>query len=250
MVSSWGTGKLQGSISTSDSVGLPSEGNSIANRRKLRHKPLVAVETKNLKLMLHGPEHLRALLRGEDEYARASGFKPAPGLKSFFFSGEVSPEFMAKLETATETDPWTHGFAIVHLETATVIGACGFKGPPNDQGMVEIAYGLLAPFQGKGYATEAAQALLTYAAQDPRVMTLRAHTLPQENASTRVLTKCGFHKLGEVTDPEDGPVWRWERERFLFAPATPTPVVVLDTDQLLESARGQPPLSPEGTTWK
>ncbi len=32
----------------------------------------------------------------------------------------------------------------------------------------------------------------------------------QENASTRVLTKCKFKWVGEVMDPEDGLVWRWE----------------------------------------
>ncbi|MGH7631966.1 MAG: hypothetical protein ACREOF_21740 [Gemmatimonadales bacterium] len=32
------------------------------------------------------------------------------------------------------------------------------------------------------------------------------------NASARVLEKLGFRRLGEVIDPEDGPVWRWEWE--------------------------------------
>ena len=35
--------------------------------------------------------------------------------------------------------------------------------------------------------------------------------LPEATASTRVLRKCGFVHIGEVVDPEDGPVWRWER---------------------------------------
>ena len=39
----------------------------------------------------------------------------------------------------------------------------------------------------------------------------RAHTLPTPNASTRVLAKCCFQYIGEVIDPEDGLVWRWER---------------------------------------
>jgi|SRR6267378_2525891 len=38
-----------------------------------------------------------------------------------------------------------------------------------------------------------------------------AHTLPLSNPSTRVLQKCGFRHIGAVVDPEDGPVWRWER---------------------------------------
>jgi len=66
-------------------------------------------------------------------------------------------------------------------------------------------------YQGRGYATEAAAALVIFALERVDVRRIRAHTAPEPNASTRVLSKCGFHHLGEVTDPEDGPVWRWER---------------------------------------
>jgi [ribosomal protein S5]-alanine N-acetyltransferase len=55
------------------------------------------------------------------------------------------------------------------------------------------------------------QALVEFAAADQGVRIVRAHTLPERNASTRVLEKCGFEFTGEVVDPEDGPVWRWER---------------------------------------
>jgi RimJ/RimL family protein N-acetyltransferase len=78
---------------------------------------------------------------------------------------------------------------------------------------VEIAYGVDPDHRGKGYATEAAEGLVTHAFGDPRVRVVRAHTLPEPNASTRVLTKCGFRRIGEVIDPEDGLVWRWEKHR-------------------------------------
>ncbi|MBD1864865.1 GNAT family N-acetyltransferase [Trichocoleus sp. FACHB-46] len=77
--------------------------------------------------------------------------------------------------------------------------------------MVEIAYSVNADQQGRGYATEAAEALTRYALESRQVRLVCAHTRPEENASTRVLTKCGFRRVGEVNDPEDGLVWRWER---------------------------------------
>jgi RimJ/RimL family protein N-acetyltransferase len=52
--------------------------------------------------------------------------------------------------------------------------------------------------------------MVQYAFRSAKVRIVRAHTLPQPNASTRVLTKCGFIKTGEVIDPEDGLVWCWE----------------------------------------
>jgi hypothetical protein len=36
-------------------------------------------------------------------------------------------------------------------------------------------------------------------------------TLPEENASNKALKRNGFGFAGEVDDPEDGLVWRWER---------------------------------------
>lgn len=65
--------------------------------------------------------------------------------------------------------------------------------------------------QPKGYATEAALALAGFAFDSGRVRVVRAHTLPEANASTRVLAKCGFRHIGEIATPEDGRVWLWEK---------------------------------------
>jgi hypothetical protein len=66
--------------------------------------------------------------------------------------------------------------------------------------------------RGRGLATEVARALTEFALADARVRTVHGHTKPDNAASARVLEKCGFHQVGEVIDPEDGPVVRWERE--------------------------------------
>ena len=125
---------------------------------------------------------------------------------------ELSPDWLAKLGAATEADPWMHGFSVILLETGAAVGTAGFKGPPNADGVVEIAYGIDAEHRGKGYAAEAAQAITVYAFNSGLVRTVRAHTKPESDASKRVLTKCGFRYIGEVIDPEDGPVWRWEKQ--------------------------------------
>src|SRR3954454_21106686 len=122
---------------------------------------------------------------------------------------QVSPVWLAALQASDSIDPWRHGFSMVHRDTGRTVGKCGFKGPPAD-GVVEIAYGVEPEHQGRGYATEAAEALTNFAFAR-NVNTVRAHTLPEPNASTRVLTKCGFRHLGQVIDPEVGPVWRWEK---------------------------------------
>ena len=165
-----------------------------------------------LRLVPHEPEHLRALIQGPEPYARASGMTPANGLRDFIVSPDVSAEWMAALQSATDADPWKYGFAVVELATGLVIGNAGFVGAPDAAGVVEIAYGIVPEFQGRGYATEAAEALVAYARNDEWTRTICAHTLPAKNASTRVLEKCGFRHISELEHPTDGSIWRWERE--------------------------------------
>src|SRR5437899_87551 len=81
----------------------------------------------------------------------------------------------------------------------------------HDQGGVEIAYSIVPAFQGRGYATEAAQALVAYAFGSGRVRLVRAQTAPRANASTRVLTKCGFNLVGDVVDAGTVGCGGWRR---------------------------------------
>ena len=155
------------------------------------------IPTPNLDLRLNTPEEARALIDALDPADRV----------------HVSPDWLAQLDASPEPDPWIHGFALVHRASGVEIGSCGFKGPPSPDGTVEIAYAVEPAHQGQGYATEAAEALTEFAFIDSRVHTVRAHTLPEPNASTQVLTKCGFQFIGDHLDPEDGPVWRWEKQR-------------------------------------
>ncbi|HEY8503741.1 MAG TPA: GNAT family N-acetyltransferase [Gemmataceae bacterium] len=171
------------------------------------------IETARLRLLPFSPEHYLALIEGAPQFEARFGLPAADGLRDFIVSGEVSPAWLARLRTATAADPWEHGFAVVHRESDTAIGTAGFKGPPDAAGMVEIGYGIAPGHQGRGYATEAAAALVSFAFGDDRVRLVRAHTLPENNASARVLAKCGFARVGEVVEPEDGLVWRWERGR-------------------------------------
>lgn len=169
--------------------------------------------TTHLTLLECAPQHLVTMIDSPELFEDVVGLPIADGLREFYTSGEVSSAWLDALRRSTETDPWQHGFFIVDREQSCVVGTAGFKGPPDSDGVVEIAYDVAPEYQGRGYATEAANALVEYALADAAVKTVRAHTLPEANASTRVLTKNGFRHLGEVIDPEDGRVWRWELPR-------------------------------------
>src|SRR3954466_14228562 len=171
----------------------------------------VRLTTKRLRLVPHAPQHLRDLIKGSEFYERSSGLKPAAGLREFIVSPDVSEQWLAQLENSADADPWKFGFAVMTREHQEVIGNAGFTGPPDEDGAVEIAYGIVPAHQGHGYATESAEALVAFAQADDRVQTMCAHSLPEHNASTRVLEKCGFERIGEVNHPTDGLIWRWEK---------------------------------------
>ena len=115
----------------------------------------------------------------------------------------VLPSMLA----APQVEPWCQYAA---RRDGALVGMGGFKGPPDADGWVEIAYITLIPAEGSGVAKQIAVALLTRAAAEG-VTKVCAHTLREDNASTGVLRANGFDGPREVIDPEDGPVWRWER---------------------------------------
>ena len=143
---------------------------------------LPSLETARLTLQPYTPEQLLALRDGVSEFEERIGARAAEGLREFFVSDDVSPRWLERLHAAVGPDPWVFGFAVIHREDQCVIGAASFKGPPDDDGVVEIAYGVVPVYQGQGYATEAATALVAFAVERVDVCTIRAHTMPDGNA--------------------------------------------------------------------
>lgn len=128
---------------------------------------------------------------------------------------EVSPEWVARVRRTSAGDPWALSFQIVERASGKVIGTCGFKGPPDAEGMVELAYAVDEPHRCRGLATEATAALVGFAMEQSEVRVVRAHTRPDNAASLRVLAKSGFEMVGEVIDPDDGFVVRWQQRRAI-----------------------------------
>ncbi len=74
-----------------------------------------------------------------------------------------------------------------------LIGACGLD--PREEGL-ELGYWFGVPFWGRGYATEAARALVDYAFADMDCETLLSGARVSNPASRRVLEKCAFQWTG------------------------------------------------------
>jgi RimJ/RimL family protein N-acetyltransferase len=79
-----------------------------------------------------------------------------------------------------------------------VIGDCGTFGWPDELGVVEIGYGLSAAFRGRGFATEAAEAMCAWLSTEAAAIEITATSVEKDNLpSRRVLEKLGFRQDGE-----------------------------------------------------
>ena len=85
-----------------------------------------------------------------------------------------------------------------------VVGHGGFHGPPDVEGVVEVAYSVDPAHRRKGYAKAILRALLERADADPAVTAVRASIRPDNLGSRATIAGFGFKKIGEQWDPEDG----------------------------------------------
>ncbi|MDA0814484.1 MAG: GNAT family N-acetyltransferase [Verrucomicrobia bacterium] len=120
------------------------------------------------------------------------------------FLREVIEVTIAHYQRTGFVSPWI-GYIGFGLEDDLPVGVCGFKGQPVDS-RVEIAYGTAPGHEGKGVATAMAAELVRITRAESENLAVVAQTLPQENASTRILKKLGFQIIGTVDHPED----EWE----------------------------------------
>lgn len=109
-------------------------------------------------------------------------------------------------------EPWVSYLAVVDDRAA---GTCAFKAPPL-HARVEIAYFTFPDLEGQGLATAMAAELVAIARRHRPRIVVAAQTLPERNASHRVLEKLGFRHVATIEHPEDGTVWEWQ-----LAPGAP-----------------------------
>ena len=87
---------------------------------------------------------------------------------------------------------WHSFFLLIRKKDRVVVGSADFKHIPNENGEVEIGYGLGKEFEHNGYMTEAVQAMCKWALKQENVSHIIAETDIDGFASQRILQRCGF----------------------------------------------------------
>lgn len=136
-----------------------------------------------LRTVVHGDAARIAVLAGDWDVASMTGRIPFP------YSEEAAHH-------------WVDGVA-EHEEVfgidldGELIGICGFT--LDDNGDAELGYWIGKPYWGRGYATEAARAVMAHGFAKSGVRRFICKHLTGNDASARVIRKLGFRHTGTST---------------------------------------------------
>lgn len=151
------------------------------------------------------------LLDSNPEVMKYIGVKPLTKL-------EESAETIKKIRKQYEENGIAR-WAVVEKETQLFIGWSGLKvltEPLNGfVNVYELGYRFLPETWGKGYATEAAKAMLNYGFNQMNLEIIYACAHEENDGSNHVLRKIGFQKTGEFLEPDGNCYWyELENENF------------------------------------
>jgi [ribosomal protein S5]-alanine N-acetyltransferase len=158
---------------------------AIASPIRTARLELVAATPATLRADLSDPVTLDSCLQARVPEHWPPEFYDRDDIQRYLARAESSPDGEWGLRYIIETPLGEDG-------RRSVVGVIAFASPPTADGVVEIGYAIVPAARGKGYATEATNALVAFAFRDPRVLAVVAETFPRLSASIRVLEKAGF----------------------------------------------------------
>lgn len=170
----------------------------------------MSIETENLMIISCDSEILKSAIQGNEILSKKLGITIQDDWTEFGI-GALKYSLDRLLENEQENGWWT--YFPIHKSDNKLIGSGGYKGKPTTDGTVEIGYEIAPTYRNRGLATEMTMGLVENAFRNEKVKSIIAHTLGQENPSTKVLLKCGFKKIHEINDTDDGLIWKWELRR-------------------------------------
>jgi [ribosomal protein S5]-alanine N-acetyltransferase len=168
------------------------------------------IKTKNLELIPVEPMHVSAFSHDRSDLAAILQVT-IPDRWPHFPEAFSLPDIQSR-PTNSHQIHW-HGYFFIHPKNRVLVGNGGFKGAPNEFGIVELGYEIAGEYWNCGFATEAVRGMLEFAFACEDVQAVIAHTLGHTNASNKVLQKVGMKFIAEMDDSEVGKIWLWQINR-------------------------------------
>lgn len=108
---------------------------------------------------------------------------------------EAAVEMQREIAAGNESETMLK-WGLALRESNTLIGTATLFNLSLDNGRAEIGYAMARAYWGKGYMTEALQALILHAFEVMQLRRLEADVDPRNSASIRTLERLGFQREG------------------------------------------------------
>jgi [ribosomal protein S5]-alanine N-acetyltransferase len=151
------------------------------------------IVTPRLSLISATPEMLRSEQAGEGRLGEFIRCVVPTNWPHENWEPHVYDFMLTQLAEHPEQLGWHRYVSLISPDgSRTLIGSLGAFTKAGHPSECEIGYGMLPQFEGQGFATEGARALIEYLRCDERIESVIAHTFPSIPASIRVMEKCGM----------------------------------------------------------
>ncbi|MDE4085290.1 GNAT family N-acetyltransferase [Planococcus maritimus] len=152
------------------------------------------IKTDRLMLITFTAEMMQAAISSERELEQAAGYQVIDDYPSDDYK-EILPFKIQRYRQYPEENEWEG--LIVHQQNQMIMGDMGFRRSTDNPEELELGYSIVPAYQGHGYATEMAQAIISWGLTQAGIKKIIASCDHDNRASIRVLEKAGLKKLGE-----------------------------------------------------
>ncbi len=171
------------------------------------------IQTNRLDLVSLSPAFIEAVLASDRAGAEAIAGLTLPS----DWPDEHDSRFLRRRLDQMRGDPssqqWLVRAMALRTQQRPMVGHIGFHGSPEAVGRAEMGYTVLPNCRRRGYATEAARALMDWAAGEHRVHRFFVSIAPDNGSSLAMAARLGFRQVGKQIDEEDGLEYVFELAR-------------------------------------
>lgn len=154
----------------------------------------VSLETKRLRLVPMTYNFILKVMENDlSAYDLLGAIKPDTWPESAEIKG-----ILHILRDNLKDKPQPDGFdawLFINKENDTIIGDGGFKGSPDENGIIDMGYAIMECQRRKGFALEAVTALLEWGLSQNCVTAVTADCRDDNIPSVRILTRIGMHEV-------------------------------------------------------
>ena len=156
------------------------------------------IETSRLKLLPFTKKICEETLINSVEALKSINIIPCEGWPDLETLNTL-PRILVNLNKAEQPSGF-ESWMIIEKNSNYLIGDIGFKGIPNDNGEIDLGYGIIANKRRSGFAIEAASCLLAWAFAQLKVKVVTANCHSDNLGSKRILSLLNFRLIKQDND--------------------------------------------------